>query len=146
MWSVSVIFKTTLIKHRHDKEKFDADHFYGGYHHHHHHYQYHYHYHYHHHHYHHHHHHHKHHYRYKVQKPLLSICLSSELSLSILFSSNFICNHFCHHSPFFCCCFVWYLFYFIIIILGREAVVGVAHKFGIFVRTVLRPLAPLSGD
>ena len=53
-----------------------------------------YHYHYHHHHYHHHHHHHKHHYCYKVQKPLLSICLSSELSLSILFSSNFICNHF----------------------------------------------------
>ena len=105
MWSVSVILKTTLIKHRHDKEKFDADHFYGGYRHHHHHY-------------HHHHHHHKHHYCYKVQKPLLSICLSSELSLSILFSSNFICNHFCHHSPFFCCCFVWYLFYFIIIILG----------------------------
>ena len=74
MWSVSVILKTTLIKHRHDKEKFDADHFYGGYHHHHHH-----------HHYHHHHHHHKHHYCYRVQKPLLSICLSSELSLSIIY-------------------------------------------------------------
>ena len=76
MCSVSIILQTTLIKHWHYKEKFDADHSYGGYHHHHHH----------HHHYYHHHHHHKHHYCYRVEKLLLSICLSSELSLSILLS------------------------------------------------------------
>ena len=69
---MSVILKTTLIKHWHYKEKFDADHLYGRYHHHHHH------------------HHHKHHYCFRVEKLLLSICLSSELALSILFSSILI--------------------------------------------------------
>ena len=138
---MSVIFKTTLIKHRHDKEKFDADHFCGGYH---------YHYHYHHHHYHHHHHHHKHHYCYKVQKPLLSICLSSELSLSIiyyfqviLFVIIFVTILLSFVVVLCGTCFILFYFFFLG---GGEGVVGVAHKFGIFVRTVLWPLAPLSGD
>ena len=122
---MSVILKTTLLKHWHYKEKFDADHSYGGYHHHHH-------------------HHHKHHYCFRVEKPILSICLSSELLLSILLSSIFI-NLSSFSSPFsfllllFCAVLVLFYCYFFG---GWGGWWGVAHKFGIFVRTVLWPLAP----
>ena len=36
--------------------------------------------------------------------------------------------------------------FILLLLFWGEGVVGVAHKFGIFVRTVLWPLAPLSGD
>ena len=111
---MSVILKTTLIKHWHYKEKFDADHLYGRYHHHHHH-----------------HHHHKHHYCFRVEKLLLSICLSSELALSILFSSILIL---------FVIIFITILLSFVVVLcstcfillffLGGRGWWGVAHKFG----------------